>query len=121
MGQVDLAGKAGLVEGLASSPHHLSNEDSLPTPGVSTIIVDKVLDNLTLGRYLSLPISALALVLLTQEPWVLKKNGCKIFLSVCIFPYRQSRCSLSYLAQVVSWEQYRLWLCDQPTRESLEF
>lgn len=28
----DLAGKAGLVEGLASSPHHLSNEDSLPAP-----------------------------------------------------------------------------------------
>ena len=34
----NLAGKAGLVEGLASSPHHLSNEDSLPAPGVSTII-----------------------------------------------------------------------------------
>ena len=71
------------MEGLASSPHHLSNEDSLPAPGVSTIIVvvvvDKVMDNLTLGRYLPLPISALALVLLTQEPWVLKKTDAKYF------------------------------------------
>ena len=72
------------MEGLASSPHHLSNEDSLPTPGVSTIIVDKVLDNLTLGRYLSLPISASALVLLTQEPWVLKKKRMQN-ISVCLY------------------------------------
>ena len=75
----NLAGKAGLVEGLASSPHHLSNEDSLPAPGVSTVIVGKVMDNLTLGRYLPLPISALALVLLTQEPWALKKPDAKYF------------------------------------------
>ena len=83
------------MEGLTSSPHHLSNEDSLPAPGVSTIIglhyywsplqlvstiiADKVMDNLTLGRYLPLPISALALVLLTQEPWALKKPDAKYF------------------------------------------
>ena len=35
----DLASKAGLVEGLASSPHHLRNEHSLFTPVIIYIQV----------------------------------------------------------------------------------